>query len=89
MKYRKKPIVVEAIQYKGGYIDFDKVQDFVGDKLIPYFYSADEGKWDIQIKTLEGRITASEGDYIVKGIIGEFYPVKPDVFDMTYEKIEE
>lgn len=54
MKYRKKPVVIEAMQ----------------------------------LKTLEGEMMANEGDYIIKGVKGEFYPCKPDIFEMTYEAVE-
>ena len=99
-KYRKKPIEIEAIQYTKhnlkevllfiGMIDnIDYIpecaeterrwQDFVSDCL-------HDG---IDIKTLEGTMTAKFGDYIIKGINGEFYPCKPDIFDKTYDKVEQ
>ncbi len=86
-KYRKKPVVIEAIQYPGFMTEDVKV--FVGDSLIS------ESKWDNGpigwfIKTLEGTSYMLEKkDYIIKGVKGEFYPCKPDIFEMTYEKVED
>jgi len=82
MKFRKKPVVVEAVQYTGhnmseimrfakGATEFE--EDFTGDS--------------ISIKTLEGTMTASKGDWIIRGVMGEFYPCKPDVFNATYESV--
>jgi hypothetical protein len=81
MKYRKKPVVIEAIIWTGENIQ--EITDF-----LPV------GKWDlwaghILIPTLEGNIYGKKGDYIIKGVKGEFYPCKPDIFDMTYEPVEE
>lgn len=61
MKYRKKPVIIEAIQFEDN----------------PY----------LKIETLEGIMKASVGDYIIKGVNGEFYPCKPDIFEKTYERV--
>lgn len=78
MKYRKKPIVIEAVQYDGS---VQEIVDFVG---------IHETKMDEQdklyIKTLEGDMLVSHGDYVIKGVQGEFYPCKPDIFEATYVK---
>ncbi len=80
MKYRKKPIVIEAMQYDGK--NCVEVLKFMG-KQNDY---ADLTPFDIPIiYTLEGELTASVGDWIIKGIKGEFYPCKPDIFEATYE----
>lgn len=63
MKYRKKPVIIEAIQFEDN----------------PY----------IKIETLEGTMKASVRDYIIKGVNGEFYPCKPDIFEKTYEEVTE
>ena len=83
MRYQKKPVVIEAIRYEGGEVTKD-LREFLGDLLM------DEGvrygyPGAIGIFTLEGQLWASPGDYIVKGVQGECYPVKPDIFDLTYE----
>jgi hypothetical protein len=89
--YRKKPVVIEAVQFKG----FDKetgqiiisdrpewlVSEF-GNKVL-FFGERDT----LTIQTLEGTMTASVGDFIIKGVEGEFYPCKPDIFEKTYEEV--
>lgn len=80
-KYRKKPVVIEAIEWNGANADLvldfacgsDRKIEKVGDK--------------ISIETLEGTMYADIGDYIIKGISGEFYPCKPQIFRKTYEKL--
>ena len=78
-KYRKKPVVVEAIQWTGD--NTAEIMRWVGDNA--YF------RGTLYIKTLEGNYRASVGDYIIKGIKGEFYPCKPVIFEKTYEPVEE
>jgi hypothetical protein len=81
-KYRKKPVIVEAVQFfKDGPIpDGVKVNvDCLHGKYHPDFY----------IDTLEGRMTVTEGDYIITGVQGEKYPVKEHIFLETYEPVEE
>lgn len=83
MKYRKKPVVIEAFQL-GNKVDYPHwfSVSFLQGKVIPH----KDGTFDI--KTLEGIMTASVGDYIIKGVHGEFYPCKPDIFEETYELVE-
>lgn len=88
-KYRKKPVVVEAIQYKG-HSNYDEICSFVSQTL-KMEYSNEEDFPDgqnILIETLEGTMSANKGDYIIKGVKGEFYPCKPDIFEQTYELVE-
>ncbi len=89
-KFRKKPVVIDAIQFDGN--NFNEVmnfmQDFHGHKLA--FEDAEELSHKTQqlnIRTLEGNMTASKGDWIIKGVKGEFYPCKPDIFAATYELV--
>ena len=79
-KYRKKPVTIEAIQWLG--TNLSEIDDFVGGSI------ANKGT-TLVIHTLEGNMKANIGDYIIKGINGEFYPCKPDIFDKTYEKVTE
>ena len=86
-KYKKKPIIIEAVQWTG--INLEEIKSFVGDSL-DYNYktnwdSSDLSNIEVKIKTLEGDHIASIGDYIIKGVNGEFYPCKPDIFKKTYE----
>ena len=89
-KYRKKPVVIEAVQYQwgeDGTNDQDAmiaVCDFVTNQAQITFNQ--EGA---VIKTLEGDMTATRGDYIIKGINGEFYPCKSDIFAKTYDLVSD
>ena len=86
MKYRKKPVVIEAVQYKGDLDSIKEVIDFIG--YIPQIIEGCETHHKfLKIKTLEGEHTTSEGDFIIKGVNGEFYPCKPDIFEKTYERV--
>lgn len=80
MKYRKKPVIIEAIQYSGTSKSFGEINDFTNDGV----YVTNDS---IFIKTLEGDMTISVNDYVIKGIQGEFYPCKPDIFEATYEGV--
>lgn len=89
MKYRKKPVVIEAVQWNG--TNLEEVKQFVGDSLEYDIYDAawQVGKGipfvNMRIKTLEGVMDVSKGDFVIKGVNGEFYPCKPDIFEKTYE----
>lgn len=84
--FRKKPINVEAIQYVGGFMSWHDIRDFVGKALFPYMIEPNSE--DIMIETEEGRMRAHVGDWIVKGSFGEFWPVKKEIFEATYEAVE-
>jgi len=90
MKYRKKPVVIEAVQLRwdtwSEMCDFINVGKLTEGKAEG---SQDGEKIGLNIPTLEGLMHADENDYIIKGIQGEFYPCKPDIFEQTYEKVEE
>lgn len=91
MKYRKKPVVIEAIQYRG-VESIDEAQEFVGSDFVIGSSAFDGEKYEwatVYIRTLEGEMNVSNGDYIIKGVQGEFYPCKPDIFELTYEKVGE
>jgi hypothetical protein len=89
--YRKKPVVIEAVQWNG-VSNFDEVMRFIGEnhgsKL--NYENAEEGAYktgQLYIQTLEGNMQASKGDFIIKRVKGEFYPCKPDIFEATYEEV--
>ena len=84
-KYRKKPVVVEAVQWNG--FNHETVEKFVGKKLKKQMDYKGEKIALLMIPTLESPHEASPGDFIIKGIEGEFYPCKPDIFAKTYEGI--
>ena len=84
MKYRKKPIIVEAIQYTG---NIEECKKFCPEITTKKYINAITPI--LCIETLEGDMQISFYDYIIKGISGEFYPCKPDIFERTYDKVEE
>lgn len=90
MKYRKKPVVIEAIQWTRD--NYEEVLEFTNESCSSIFCEYLEvGKryHYIYINTLEGTMKAEVGDYIIKGIKGEFYPCRKDIFEETYEKVED
>ena len=78
-QYRKKPVVIEAIQLIDENVDL--LVEFCGDKIKSHPLTG------VVIETLEGDMLASKGDFIIRGVKGEFYPCKPDIFEMTYELV--
>jgi hypothetical protein len=84
MKVRKRPIAVEAMQYTGG--NRRELQRWMVDSAQASAQSADTDD-RFRIATLEGEMTVSVGDWVIKGIQGEFYPCKPDIFLATYERV--
>ena len=88
MKYRKKPVVIEAIQFTRN--NFKEIKQFTKNKAYCFVTEKrPDGKCTCIIPTLEGDHIAIEGDYIIKGVKGEFYPCKPDIFEQSYEMVEE
>ena len=83
MKYRKKPVVIEAVKYSDIETAYE-IQEWLACHSVVISY---DGPY-ILIPTMEGMMRASIGDYIIKGIQGEFYPCKPDIFLATYEVAE-
>lgn len=95
MKYRKKPVLIEAKKWNGNNIY--EIVSFIEngielkskvDREKFMDYESIVKKEGLTIRTLEGLMKAEVGDYIIKGIKGEFYPCKPDIFEITYEKAE-
>jgi hypothetical protein len=84
-RYRKKPVVVEAVQWDG--TNYPEVANFIEWNDLKSVGFSNLGTNEITIHTLEGDMTASRGDYIVKGVDGEFYPCKPDIFKKTYDPV--
>ena len=95
MKYRKKPIVIETFQYDGDLMNTN------GNYYVPewavlshkagilFFDSIGKEPCELFVETLEGKMRVSVGDYVIQGVNGELYPCKPDIFEKTYEKVEE
>ena len=82
-RYRKKPVVVEAVQWDGS--NCEEVFAFLGLDHEPHDEEIDE----IVIDTLEGQMSAGIGWWVIKGVAGEFYPCKPDIFAATYDEVED
>ena len=84
-KYRKKPVVIEAVQFNN-MDDYLRIAQWMkdSDSTFECGFSTPE-MW---VQTLEGRMSARPGDWIIKGVKGEFYPCKPDIFAATYEPVE-
>ena len=82
MRFRKKPVVIEAYRWMGFGSDFDYLWLIEGGAK---FRRASMDSDALAIETLEGATLVSVGDWIIKGIAGEFYPCKPDIFEATYE----
>lgn len=96
LKFRKKPVVIEAVQFEYSEEGIQRIKDFCGAFAGSFAKSRHpEAKGEFEIITLEdGEIIrakhiATEGDWIIKGVQGEFYACKPDIFEQTYERVEE
>lgn len=96
MKYRKIPVVVDAIQWTGEnqremfdfLTNYEKTDDYMSASGEHFIIDHNAVKGGLVIKTLEGEHIASIGDYIIRGVAGEFYPCKPEIFEKTYERAE-
>jgi len=76
----KKPVKVQAVQWTGN--NYEEVANFVGRVTFPYAFDN-----KVIIETLEGAVAARKGDWIIRGVKGEFYPCAPDIFEKTYEEV--
>lgn len=83
MKYRKKPVVIDAIRWSGK--NTDEIDNFSNSQCIHVTHGGIEM---LEIYTLEGVMKALVGDFIIRGIEGEYYPCKPQIFEATYEAVE-
>jgi hypothetical protein len=88
-RYRKKPVVIEAMRFNGldDYLDIVRWMKDSGDTHA----LADEVRYStpiMLIQTLEGTMAANPGDFVIRGVQGEFYPCKPDIFAATYEPVD-
>ena len=86
-KYRKKPVVIEAIQFIDTPERLEELSNFIDNQLLRVDYKNPD-KPVLKLQTLEGERLASVGDYTIKGVKGEFYPCKPDIFEITYEPVD-
>lgn len=89
-KYRKKPVVIEAMHFTTE-AEGEAVIDWIaanGGEVVSSRGHVDGRRYEFGIKTLEGKMLAVPGDWIIRGVAGEFYPCKPDIFDATHEPVE-
>jgi hypothetical protein len=88
-KYRKLPVEIEAIEYRA--TNLASVLAFIdagcGTTIVDVYAPAEQAQGHIDIPTLEGTMRARVGDWIIRGVKGELYPCKPDIFATTYEPI--
>lgn len=82
MKYRKKPAVIDAIEWTGS--NADEVVEFMKSSYSSIF----DDNQNLTIHTLEGDMKANVGDFIIRGVDGEYYPCKPEIFNKTYERCD-
>ena len=82
MKYRRKPVVVDAIQWTG--YNYPEVFEFTEGYAYPISSHSDT----LAVSTLEGEVKATKGCYIIRGIDGEYYPCQEDIFNKTYEQVK-
>ena len=93
MQYRKKPLVIDAMKWDGenhrGMFVFlgGSMDEYMPSSNINFCIDHTKVQGGLIIKTLEGEHIACIGDYIIKGVKGEFYPCKPDIFELTYEAV--
>lgn len=94
-KYRKKPVIIEAFQYNGNlnredgnYVPDWAVNAFKNGEMYYVRVSLNEPPCELYIDTLEGAHHVSVDDYIIRGVNGELYPCKPDIFKKTYEEVK-
>ena len=79
-KYVKRPVVIEAVQWTGKNIS--EICKFTGMDVAHLLIGG-----ELYIATLEGTMKANDGDYIIRGVNGEYYPCKPDIFEATYQRV--
>lgn len=84
-KYKKKPVIIEAMLFDGSFESAKKILQWNKKTKANINYNEN----CLLIHTLEGTMTANIGDYVIKGIQGEFYPCKPDIFHQTYELVDD
>jgi hypothetical protein len=85
MKFRKKPVVIDAVQYDGSHASRQQLDAWLVGSKTPALISDDV----LKIITLEGEHLVRPGDWVIRGVAGEAYPCKPEIFAATYEAVEE
>lgn len=83
--YRKKPVVIQAVQFTRD--NWPELNNFIGDAFVSADLSSYSNDITVKIRTLEGVMTATGGDYIIRGVKGEIYSCRADIFEETYEEV--
>jgi len=83
LKFRKKPVEIEAMGWSGSIESAQRIIDWAGGAVVH-----DTDRDVLVINTLEGEMVGNQFDWIIKGVQGEFYPCKPDIFELTYEEVK-
>lgn len=89
-KFRKKPVVIEAFRWEGPAKSWEAMGKWLTEANVPHgmgLFNAENGT--LEIDTLEGTMTAQAGDWIIRGVKGELYPCKPDIFEATYDAVDQ
>lgn len=87
-KYRKKPVVINAIQFDGSMQSAKAIREAFGENVHWYLHD-DAGNFTLYCQTLEGPLEVVDDDFVIQGVKGEVYPCKPDIMEMTYEFVSE
>lgn len=92
MKFRKKPIIIEAMQWDGTMEGYDDLQAWARSHDLVFVQHSPPKSFDtlfsVRIKTLEGILYISANDWVIRGVKGELYPCKPDIFEKSYDACE-
>ena len=88
-KFKKKPVIIEAMEWDQTKDALQRLNEWGAGASISAYETSASGKivHNLRLKTLEGTLNVSDGDWIIRGIAGEFYPCKPDIFFATYETV--
>ncbi len=88
-RYRKRPVEIEALRFEVGWTDEYDIKQFAKGALGDFIYGPGPGGLigSLTIRTLEGDMKVNDGDFVIRGVRGEFYPCKPDIFEATYEEV--
>lgn len=90
-QYRKKPVVVEALRWEGSMDSQREIVNWSSGVVVGMFGGAfdEPQRYFLEIYTLEGTMRAEIGDWVIRGVQGEYYPCRDDIFRMTYEEIDD
>lgn len=88
-RFRKRPVEVEARHWNGTFKGAAQIMNWMKKNGATVHYRGPRIQRELVIDTLEGRMYASPGDWVIRGVAGEFYPCKPSIFEATYEPVED